>query len=66
MAKNIFKPMPPVGRIEIEGPFNKRREQRANDANFLRHLAVHLEENFGMTVFTCNYLSEIAVRLDKK
>lgn len=63
MEKPGFIPNPPVGRIMIEGPFQKKKEQKANDALYLKGLADHLESNFRMFDNTCDKLREIAKRL---
>ncbi len=60
----MFKPMPPAGEIVYEGIFKKKKEQRANDALFLKGVASYFENN-------CEFfeeakkLREIAKRLEK-
>ncbi len=61
----MIKPMPPIGRIMIEGPFQKKKEQRVNDAFFLRHLASHFENNC-ILYNEAVKLKEIADRLENK
>lgn len=62
-----FKPNPPVGHFIIEGVFgNKRKEQKMNDALYLRGLASHLEESYDLTTHVVFDLREIANRLSKK
>lgn len=65
--KQVFKPNPPVGKLVCESLFySKRKEQKLNDALYLKGLASHLEESYDLTSHTAFKLREIADRLNRK
>ena len=61
----MVKPLPPPITFIIEGMQGSKKEQRINDAHYLRHLASHLKkENILFDEYKT--LEKIADRLDKK
>ena len=60
-----YKPIRHIGSIMMEGWQGSKREQRVNDALFLRNMASHFK-NENMFYDEAIKLEEIANRLEKK